>query len=144
HYQACNDKVCLPPRDATAQLAVDSSQLAVSSANRQLPTANFVPLDQAPKNAAPPPTGLAATYIQHGIWLTLGVIFLGGLALNLTPCVFPLIPITVGFFAMQSDGRRSRRFALSAMYVLGIVITYSVLRSEERRVGKGCRARRMP
>jgi thiol:disulfide interchange protein DsbD len=41
--------------------------------------------------------------------------------------VFPLIPITVGFFAMQSDGRRSRRFALSAMYVLGIVITYSVL-----------------
>ena len=38
-----------------------------------------------------------------------------------------MIPITIGFFAMQSDGRRSRRFALSASYVLGIVITYSAL-----------------
>src|SRR5687768_12124144 len=55
------------------------------------------------------------------------MLFVGGLALNLTPCVFPLIPITLGFFAMQSDGRRSRRFALSSMYVLGIVITYSAL-----------------
>jgi len=38
-----------------------------------------------------------------------------------------MIPITVGFFAMQSDGRRSRRFALSASYVAGLVIMYSAL-----------------
>jgi thiol:disulfide interchange protein DsbD len=38
-----------------------------------------------------------------------------------------MIPITVGFFAMQSDGRRSRRFALSLAYVVGLVITYSAL-----------------
>src|SRR5262249_40988184 len=85
----------------------------------------FTPLSQAPKTV--PASDLEASYIKHGLLLTLGVIFLGGLALNLTPCVFPLIPITVGFFAMQSDGRRSRRFALSLAYVVGIVITYSVL-----------------
>ncbi|MEK6375072.1 MAG: cytochrome c biogenesis protein CcdA [Acidobacteriota bacterium] len=117
HYQACNDKVCLPPRDATTTFVV-----AVPASGT-----GFTPLSQAPANPAPPPTGLSATYASHGLPLTLALIFLGGLALNLTPCVFPLIPITVGFFAMQSDGRRSRRFALSASYVLGIIVTYSVL-----------------
>jgi thiol:disulfide interchange protein DsbD len=132
HYQACNDKVCLPPRDATT--VIDATNVGRASARPGggdglkpvlHESAGFTPLSQAPKE--PPPSDLAAAYIKHGLLLTLGVIFLGGLALNLTPCVFPLIPITVGFFAMQSDGRRSRRFALSAMYVLGIVITYSVL-----------------
>jgi thioredoxin:protein disulfide reductase len=117
HYQACNDKVCLPPRDATATFGV---AVPVSGTG-------FTPLSAAPANPAPPPTGLSATYTKHGLPLTLAIIFLGGLALNLTPCVFPLIPITVGFFAMQSDGRRSRRLALSAAYVLGIIVTYSVL-----------------
>lgn len=118
HYQACNDKVCLPPRDATWSGGL---QPAVAGTG-------FTPLSAAPANpTAPPPSELAAAYGKHGLPLTLAIIFLGGLALNLTPCVFPLIPITVGFFAMQSDGRRSRRFALSASYVLGIIITYSVL-----------------
>jgi thiol:disulfide interchange protein DsbD len=119
HFQACNDKLCLPPRQATTVIATTAVAAPVSGAG-------FTPLSQAPKDATPP-SALAAAYMKHGLLLTLGVIFLGGLALNLTPCVFPLIPITVGFFAMQSDGRRSRRFALSASYVLGIVITYSVL-----------------
>src|SRR5204862_2901138 len=58
------------------------------------------------------------------------------LALNLTPCVFPVIPITLGFFAMQSDGRRSRRFALSAAYVFGIVIMYAALGVAAAMAGK--------
>jgi thiol:disulfide interchange protein DsbD len=121
HYQACNDKVCLPPRDLALVLDVGRASARPGGGDG----AGFTPLSQAPKE--PPPSDLAAAYAKHGLPLTLIVIFLGGLALNLTPCVFPLIPITVGFFAMQSDGRRSRRFALSASYVLGIVITYSVL-----------------
>ena len=31
------------------------------------------------------------------------LVFLGGLALNLTPCVYPVIPITIGFFASQAN-----------------------------------------
>jgi len=120
HYQSCNDKVCLPPRDASVVIP------SVSEGPVGAGGAGFTPLSQAPKNA-PPASSLEAAYNKHGLPLTLAIIFLGGLALNLTPCVFPLIPITLGFFAMQSDGRRSRRFALSASYVLGIVITYSVL-----------------
>ncbi len=124
HYQACNDSVCLPPRDATVVIP-SVSEGPGGTGGAPVETNGFTPLNRAP--STPPPTGLSATYAAHGLPLTLAIIFLGGLALNLTPCVFPLIPITVGFFAMQSDGRRSRRFALSASYVLGIIVTYSIL-----------------
>jgi len=53
--------------------------------------------------------------------------FLGGLALNLTPCVYPLIPITLSFFANQSRHRLGYTALLAGCYVLGVVITYSLL-----------------
>lgn len=120
-YQACSDKICLPPNEAS--IGVDASKIVAAAG-------------PAPAGAAPvttsrtsdvPQDRLARTFAASGMPLTLAVLFVLGMALNLTPCVFPLIPITLGFFAMQSDGRRSRRFALSAMYVLGLVITYSTL-----------------
>ena len=128
HYQACNDSVCLPPKDVTAEIPLTPTSATPVVA--PAPSAGFTPLTAAPKDAPPPADPndrLAATFASHGLPLTLAVLFVLGMALNLTPCVFPMIPITVGFFAMQSDGRRSRRFALSAAYVAGLVITYSVL-----------------
>jgi thiol:disulfide interchange protein DsbD len=127
-FQACSDRVCLAPNVATATIDIDKLTPAPAAAPTAAPAAgaNFTPLSAAPKDALPQDR-LARTFASKGLPLTLAILFLGGLALNLTPCVFPLIPITLGFFAMQSDGRRSRRFGLSFMYVLGIVITYSTL-----------------
>ncbi|MGH9419674.1 MAG: protein-disulfide reductase DsbD family protein, partial [Thermoanaerobaculia bacterium] len=113
-----------PPRDA--EVTIDAKTITPATAT--IPAAGFTPLSAAPKGAVPAANDqLSATYAAHGLPLTLLILFIGGLALNLTPCVFPMIPITVGFFAMQSDGRRSRRFALSLAYVIGLVITYSAL-----------------
>jgi thiol:disulfide interchange protein DsbD len=123
HYQACNDKVCLPPKDASGQFSTEVRSQVTGDRSQ-----GFVPLSAAPRDAKPSSDDkLASTFATSGLPLTLLVLFALGMALNLTPCVFPMIPITVGFFAMQSDGRRSRRFALSAFYVLGIVIMYSSL-----------------
>ncbi len=38
-----------------------------------------------------------------GVWVV--AVFLGGLALNLTPCVYPMIPVTLAFFSAQASGR---------------------------------------
>ncbi len=61
------------------------------------------------------------------LWLQLGLVFLGGLLLNLTPCVYPMIPITVGYFGTQSQGRTSQTFTLAAVYVLGLALVYSTV-----------------
>ncbi|MFH0738360.1 MAG: cytochrome c biogenesis protein CcdA [Candidatus Omnitrophota bacterium] len=53
--------------------------------------------------------------------------FLGGFLASLSPCVYPLIPITAGFIGVSSSGKRLRGFTLSLSYVTGIAITYSIL-----------------
>jgi thiol:disulfide interchange protein DsbD len=134
-YQACNDSVCLPPKSVSADI---STTPVASAAPAAAPNASggFTPLSAAPKDAQLPKNKLTEVFEAHGLPLTLLVLFVGGLALNLTPCVFPVIPITLGFFAMQSDGRRSRRFALSAAYVLGIVVMYATLGVVAAMAGK--------
>jgi len=61
------------------------------------------------------------------LWLQLVLVFVGGLLLNLTPCVYPMIPITVGYFGAQSEGNVRRTFGLACLYVLGLSLVYSTL-----------------
>ncbi|HEX9722792.1 MAG TPA: cytochrome c biogenesis protein CcdA [Vicinamibacteria bacterium] len=72
-------------------------------------------------------TDVAALLEGSGWLLTYGAIFVGGLALNLTPCVYPLIPITVSFFAGRGEHRKAHAVGLSLLYVLGIAMTYSAI-----------------
>ncbi|MFB3057399.1 MAG: protein-disulfide reductase DsbD family protein, partial [Ignavibacteriaceae bacterium] len=64
---------------------------------------------------------------ENGILLGLIFVFIGGLALNLTPCVYPLIPITIGFFGGQSEGSTKRLVMMGILFVLGLAVTYSVI-----------------
>lgn len=60
------------------------------------------------------------------IWTLLGV-FAGGLALNLTPCVYPLIPVTVSYFGGRAGQSRASLAAHGLLYVVGLSFTNSVL-----------------
>ena len=124
-YQACSNNICMAPTTASAEIGATPGMGAAPSA--AVPSAAPAAAAPEPAPAAPAPDRLASTFAASGLPLTLLILFIGGLALNLTPCVLPVIPITLGFFAMQSDGRRGRRFALSATYVLGLVVMYSAL-----------------
>lgn len=55
------------------------------------------------------------------------IAFGGGLLASLTPCVYPLIPISAGFIVGNARNSRSRGFFLSLAYVTGIAVTYSFL-----------------
>ncbi len=61
------------------------------------------------------------------IWFTLFVIFLGGLALNLTPCVYPLIPITISYFGGKGEKIRGHTILHGSVYILGLAATNSLL-----------------
>lgn len=60
------------------------------------------------------------------IWTLLGI-FAGGIALNLTPCVYPLIPITVSYFGGQGTKTKSQLVGHGLCYVGGLAITNSTL-----------------
>ncbi|HET7437288.1 MAG TPA: cytochrome c biogenesis protein CcdA [Thermoanaerobaculia bacterium] len=137
NYQACSNTVCLPPKKAEADIdlakivAAPAATPAATTTATAPSSGNFTPLSEAPKGAAAQKSvfssDVASTFSERGLPLTLLAIFVLGLALNLTPCVYPLIPITIGYFGQQSGTSTGRRVALSSLYVLGIAITYSAL-----------------
>ena len=137
NYQACSDSVCLAPNKATTEIDATTLTAAPAGAGTAAPgatapggSANFTPLSAAPKDAKKSSllsSDVRGTFNARGLPLTLFAIFVLGLALNLTPCVYPLIPITIGYFSQQSGSSTGRRVALSSIYVLGIAITYSAL-----------------
>lgn len=53
--------------------------------------------------------------------------FLSGVGLSFTPCVYPLIPIIVGYIGVTANTTKLRGFILSFSYVSGVAVTYSVL-----------------
>lgn len=64
----------------------------------------------------------------HGVWWTVLVILIGGLLLNLTPCVLPMIPINLAILGVGSqNSTRSRGLLLGTSYGLGIALVYGVL-----------------
>ena len=59
-------------------------------------------------------------------WMYLAA-FLGGILISLTPCVLPVVPLTITVIGARGAGSRSKSFGLSLVYVLGIAFTYSTL-----------------
>jgi len=60
------------------------------------------------------------------VWTLLGI-FVGGMALNLTPCVYPLLPITVSYFGGRSGQGQGRLVAHGLFYLVGLALTNSIL-----------------
>jgi thioredoxin:protein disulfide reductase len=118
-YQACNDRQCNPPaseafRVGAGAAALPGGALALSAGSGSA-------------DATPPGGKLSQRLAREGYPLVLLSIFVIGLGLNLTPCVYPVIPLTVGFFGGQAPGNRSRILLLASLYVLGIVVMYATL-----------------
>ena len=132
NYQACNDQTCMPPADVTENLTVEvvgGVQEARSEKQETISESSNVKSETGNVNSEKKKddSSIGSTLEKSGLFLSLIFVFIGGLALNLTPCVYPLIPITIGYFGGQSEGRTSRLFLLGILYVLGMSLTYSVI-----------------
>jgi len=117
-FQLCNDTVCLPPRTKRVTFAgeEDVKRTAFSSQ----PSASSQP---EPPGAVQTTNNQTPTDLWSFIWLAAT---LGALSL-LTPCVFPMIPITVSYFTNHSAGSRARSVRLATIYSVGIIATFTLL-----------------
>ena len=65
--------------------------------------------------------------IQTNPLLAFIAVFIAGVIVSFTPCVYPVIPLTLGFIGARSAGSRWKGFLLSLVYVLGMALMYAVL-----------------
>jgi thioredoxin:protein disulfide reductase len=65
--------------------------------------------------------------LNRGSFLAFLFVFIGGFLTSLTPCVYPMIPITLAVIGAQASGGERKGFVLSLFYVLGISFTFSAL-----------------
>ncbi len=68
--------------------------------------------------------------------LAFAAVFLAGVLVSFTPCVYPVIPMTVGYIGARSAGGRWKGLILSLVYVLGMAVTYAVLGAIASLTGK--------
>ena len=129
YFQACDDAQCLIPTavEFSSTLPVVSSGAEVTAINSEyFATEPSMPEVAKEEMSRAEDDDISGLVDEYGIILTYLIIFFGGLALNLTPCVYPLIPITISFFGGKDTGK-GRTFWMALAYVLGIAVTYSIL-----------------
>jgi thiol:disulfide interchange protein DsbD len=120
-YQACSDRICTPPRkvELSAAMMVETGQARPPYAYMQR-TIDYLDPDGTFRLTG---DSLEEALSQGiGGFLMLAVVF-GFLAL-LTPCVFPMIPVTVSFFTSAAKERKGDTLSLALLFGLGIVVTY--------------------
>jgi thiol:disulfide interchange protein DsbD len=127
-YQACNDRLCFAP--VTIPLIVDTE--IVSSTQTPQPAhpeifGSVVPAGMPSPTSARAENSIARLIRERGLVAALAFLFVSGLLLNLTPCVYPMITITVSYFGGQKEKKTARAFAGALAYFFGIVITYSAV-----------------
>lgn len=130
--QACNDETCLAPSGETFSFGAET----VAEADTTTATLTFTPIDETGTDIAKiyePVTDVLQAYgdvsmrqANSSLWMIFLFGFLGGLIALLTPCVWPMIPMTVSFFLKRTKKRREAvRDAL--IYGIAIIVIYLVL-----------------
>lgn len=150
-FQGCNDKVCFIPEtrlfrfkkaenrfvegeeENSASLSgTDWKQgRSASTAGGYLSAAELLAFLDRAEGKPVVETSTFALFLndpvaflkRYGLWLTLILVLMGGVLLNLTPCVLPMIPINLAIIG-AGQGRRGRGFLLGLAYGFGMMVAY--------------------
>lgn len=122
-FQTCTDRFCLPLANERLQLDLAPGTVLdapVSTATSAAPAGATV-------SGTPPVPDMAAGSRAHTLLAYIGLAALMGLLSLLTPCVFPMVPITVSYFTGRAESQRSRAVAQASVYGLGIILTFTLV-----------------
>ena len=143
-FQTCNDVKCLPPFDSNFSLklkgvvieginetkdSVKETKAVVSDLddNENIPSIHKV------INEKEVVMGVGHKKEDRSMWTIFILSFISGLAALLTPCVFPMIPMTVSYFTKQSKSK-AHGIKNALLYGLSIIIIYILLGTVVTRV----------
>lgn len=130
-FQVCNDKICLAPNTLEFELPINNTGLSAINVtdNKQFDTqinTNSIKVASLDFKHPLVNCGTAQPVDRSGNGLVFFLGFLGGFIALLTPCVFPMIPLTVSFFTKSATGKiNGRRNAL--LYGLFILVIFLAL-----------------
>ncbi|MDO4569136.1 MAG: thioredoxin family protein [Planctomycetia bacterium] len=124
-FQMCNEMTCLPPKKVDFVAKLDETLPP--------PTPETSPAAASGENQSAPKLGTSAPGVQppaeefSSLWVCILFAYLGGLILNLMPCVLPVIAPKIYSFVHQSGESRSRVFFLNLAYVFGLLTVFWIL-----------------
>ncbi len=131
---ADNSLTLLADPDAAAPAALAGGSLTngfriAARASGYLSSGKFLSfLDRSRSSNGAAGDDLSGSLARFGMVATIGLILLGGLALNLTPCVLPMIPINLAILGAGTRNQNRRRgFALGSAYGSGMALAYGLL-----------------
>jgi thiol:disulfide interchange protein DsbD len=115
--QQCGESqgVCYPPEE----VRVEARLTVATTEETSMPASG----NNQKKDIA----GRVSDALKKGSFTAFLLVFLGGLLTSFTPCVYPMIPITIAVIGAQASGKKRGGFILSLFYVLGIALTFSGL-----------------
>ncbi len=113
-FMVCDDTNCLPPTFVDLEFNIEGEKQAVESTSKTESKETITPIQEKDKST-------------NKSLLTIFIIaFFSGFAALLTPCVFPMIPMTVSFFTKQSKSKAAG-IKNAIIYGVSIVIIYTLL-----------------
>jgi thiol:disulfide interchange protein DsbD len=125
-YQGCKETTCYPPM--TTELTAELTTVAGTG----------VPAPEVTSEPEQVPAPDEGAEVPGGVGFVL-FCFVVGLGLSLTPCVYPLIPITLAIIGGKEKEHKLAAIGLSAAYVLGIALTYAVMGGLVAQLGASVR-----
>lgn len=139
-YQACDNAACYPPKSLKSEIKINISKKGAEINKDVFAKIDFSkPLksettvketlkeNERVEGQNPDEEKVSKFIEEKGLILGILIIFVWGLALNLTPCIYPLIPITISYFGSQSSGNKFQSIMMGVFYALGMSVTYSLL-----------------
>jgi thiol:disulfide interchange protein DsbD len=136
-YQACTDTICTPPAFETLEAALEiisnitapaAGAPGIAAPEKSAQNTAASSSADADGKAEPKKQSSFSQFYEKSIFLAIAMAFIWGLISSLTPCVYPMIPITVAFFGSQAaDGSRKKTFALALTFTVGMAISFAAL-----------------
>lgn len=124
--QACNNQVCIAPASVDVLIPIE----IVAATEKANPINDDIFSSYSNQGTMPTSVDkseIGQIFAEKGTFVAFLGIFVIGLALNLTPCVYPMLSVTVSLFGSQSETNALRVFLKAVIYVLGIATMYTVL-----------------